>query len=69
MKKIKGVIDRFEGQGAFLKSNGNELMIPKKLISGEVGDSVVITFSTEEEDLKGSQEIAEKLLTKALKGE
>jgi hypothetical protein len=69
MKKIKGIVTKIEGSQAFLKSNSSELIIPKDLIKGKVGDSIVITFSDETEDLENSKEVAKELLSQALRGE
>lgn len=69
MKKIRGVVDRIEGENMIIKNNGHELLIPKKIVSAKPGETIVITFSSEVDDLKKSNEIAKDLLTQALKGE
>jgi hypothetical protein len=69
MKKIRGVVDRIEGENMIIKNNGNELLVPKKIVSAKPGETIVITFSSEADDSRKSNEIAKDLLMQALKGE
>ncbi|MDD3678807.1 MAG: hypothetical protein PHT36_00985 [Patescibacteria group bacterium] len=66
MKKIRGAISKIEDKMAIIKSNGQELLIPTDFIELGVGESIVITLTSEKEDSKNAQEVAEALLKKAL---
>lgn len=70
MNKIKGIIDRFEGNKAVIRYNDSDIILEKDLLEGfSEGDSVVITVSNEKEDLDDSNKVARELLAQVLKGE
>ncbi len=69
MKKIKGKLDRFEGDFAVIKYNGFEFSLPREAVTVAEEDFVVITVASEEEDKQSSKEIAENLLKEVLRGE
>lgn len=70
MKKIKGVIDRFEDNKAIIRYNGSEIILEKDLVLGKKeSDSVIVVIMDEGEDLEKSNEVAQNLLTQVLKGE
>lgn len=63
MQKIKGIIDRFEGEKAVVLVSGKQMTFPKELFNDfSEGDSVAITVSGEKEDTEDSKKVAESLL-------
>lgn len=69
MKKIRALIEKRDGNRFLLKSNGIEFFVPEDFIKGEVGDFVNITFASDADDQKSSNEVAKELLKIALSGE
>lgn len=70
MKKIKGIIDRFEGNRAVIRVDGDDLVVPKRLTHGfSEGDTVYISIADEKEDTENSREVAKNLLSEILKEE
>ncbi len=70
MKKIKGILDRFEENKAIIKYNGSKIILEKNLMREfSEGDSVILVVTNENEDIKNSNQVAKKLLTQVLRGE
>lgn len=64
MKKVKGTIDRFEDSRAVVRVGGEDLVVPKKLVSGfSEGDSIFISITVDKSSSKKSREKAKKLLS------
>jgi len=70
MKKIKGTIDRFEGGRAVVRVGGEDLLIPRKFVSGFLeGDIVSVLITAEKKKTKNSRKKAKKLISEILKEE
>jgi len=68
MKKIKTTIDRFEGDKAVLRVNGDDIIVPKKYLNEfKEGDVVHILFANDKVDTENSQKVAEALLAQIFK--
>lgn len=70
MKKIKGIIDRFEDGRAVVRVGGEDLVMPKKLTLGFFeGDIVSVLITAEKKKTKNSRKKAKKLISEILKEE
>lgn len=69
MRRIEGIIDRFEGGKAVIRANGEEFSIPKKLIpEAKEGDVMKFSFVIEKTKTKNIKSKAKRLISEILKG-
>lgn len=70
MENIKGIIDRFEGEKAVIRANGEDIIIPKKkLPDGKEGDVVTLRIDVNKAATEKTRKKVSKLLSEILKGE
>lgn len=68
MEKIRGVIDRFEGERAVIRAGGADIIIPKKELSDfKEGESITIIIATDAEETENNAKIAQELMTQIFK--
>jgi hypothetical protein len=63
MKKVKGIIDRFEGDIAVVEINGKTQDFPKSIFpkEAEVGDVVIIDGDTVAVDKKETEKLRKEI--------
>jgi predicted DNA-binding antitoxin AbrB/MazE fold protein len=70
MQKMKGTIDRFEGEKAVIRVNSEDVIVPKKYLDGfSEGQVVSMVIRNEEEDTEESKEVAKALVSDLFKEE
>lgn len=70
MKKIKGTIDRFEGQRGLVSFEEGIVELPKTFLEGfKEQDTVELTVMSEKEGQASQEELARNLLNEVLKEE
>jgi hypothetical protein len=70
MKKIKGIIDRIEGEIAVIRSEQKDVLMPVNFLEEPAeGKAVVVWTMGSNEDTQKAEEIAQNLLKEILEEE